>query len=531
MKHLQHILKQIEITIRAALPISVETWEKLLDLSDWDYQIVQAFITEVNIKIHENDLNFVYKKYDTKDLNKNKPKYDLFIACLKRDQNDLVLTDVANRLVIPKDITHKYFELWGMSVEVARNFAMQKALEFGAKKILFIDDDMIVENTALVKIWETMKITQKITVAANYQRKADYEITAHGRFFDLDSDLEYIKETDICAMGFTLIDLQKLTKLVPAPYFWIFLAPDGLWSMGEDAFFTKNLKEYTGEYPIVDMRPSVLHYDKIWKRLFGQRDKTVTYATNSIKSFNQFDYIRQPPIHPLVNICVPKRLETDHVATDFDRVLNLRGYKTEHTNIFGFNVDEARNQLATNSVKISSIYTFFVDNDVIIPEDGLVKLLEVMESDESIGMVVGDYLLKGKVPHSVHLQLDKTGKVTELNRIKDLKENIFDSNWLVGLGCALIRTSVFRQVQYPYFRCFSPKINKMGIDKTEDGGVNEDAYFTEQLFDNGYKIKIINDLKCIHVDYNSGNMYGYDEFSIEKYACYEWINRFKFVGI
>jgi hypothetical protein len=33
--------------------------------------------------------------------------------------------------------------------------------------------------------------------------------------------------------------------------------------MGEDAFFTKNLIEYTGEKPLIDFRPSVLHYDKI----------------------------------------------------------------------------------------------------------------------------------------------------------------------------------------------------------------------------------------------------------------------------
>jgi hypothetical protein len=32
--------------------------------------------------------------------------------------------------------------------------------------------------------------------------------------------------------------------------------------MGEDAFFTKNLIEYTNQYPVIDTRPSVLHYDK-----------------------------------------------------------------------------------------------------------------------------------------------------------------------------------------------------------------------------------------------------------------------------
>jgi hypothetical protein len=39
------------------------------------------------------------------------------------------------------------------------------------------------------------------------------------------------------------------------------------------------------------------------------------------------------------------------------------------------------------------------------------------------------------------------------------------------------------------------------------------------MFENGYKIKILRDLKCLHLDFNNGKMYGYDkEFDNEKYA-------------
>jgi len=440
------------------------------------------------------------------------------------------MTDVINRLVIPQGATYKYFEVWGMGVEQARNYAVQKALEFGSKYILFIDDDMIVENTALVKLWETINKTNKLVVSADYQKKAEYEVTAHGTFKDTDY-ADYIKETNLCAMGFALINLQELTKKVPAPYFWIFKAPDGLWAMGEDAFFTTNVEKYCNELPLIDFRISVLHYDKIWKRVFGKRDETVTYATNSIKDFTTFDHMRVPPQHPIINICIPKRLETDPVATNFDSLLCMRGYKCEYSSVHGLNVDQARNELATNSVKIGSKYTLFVDNDVILPETALVKMTEVLEKEPDVGMVVGDYLLKGKIPHSVHLQLDKEGVVTELNRIKNLPTE-FDSNWLVGLGCALIRTEVFRQVQYPYFMCISPKLKKVGIAFEEDGGVNEDAYFTEALFENGYKVRILNDVKCIHVDYKNAKMYSYDnEFIPSKYACFDWVKNIKYYGI
>lgn len=533
MNHLNELLKIIEIELRSGLKnFSKETWKELTNIADWDYRIVQAFITEVNLAIQANDLNFVYKRYIQELPIKNRIKHDLFIACLKRNQHELILTDVINRLIIPVGISYKYFEIWGMPVDKARNFAVQEAFKYGCEHILFIDDDMIVENTALVKLWETKEKTGRLIVSADYQKKADYEVTAHGSFKDTEYE-DYIKETDLCAMGFTLINIHEISKSVPAPYFWVFAAPDGLWEMGEDAFFTKNVKHYLNESPVIDFRPSILHYDKIWKRVFGKRNDSVTYASNSIKDFTTFDHMRVPPKHPLINICVPTRLEEDPIATNLDRLLCLRGYKTEFTRIFGLTVDQARNELATNSVKMGSEFTLFIDSDIIFPETGLIKMLEVMEADKNhdIGMVTGDYLLKGKIPHSAHLHLNEEGIVTELNRIPDLPDEV-DSNWLVGMGCALVRTKVFRQIQYPYFICMSTKLNRIGVALEDDGGVNEDAYFTENLFENGYKVKILNNLKCIHVSFRDKKMYGYDQkFDVNKYACFDWGNQLHYYNV
>ena len=531
MNHLQDVLKQIEIELRGDNKLSTDTWNKLSELSEWDFKICSGFITEVNLRIKQGAMDFVFKKYNVEQPYKNKIKKDLVIAMLKRDQRDTVLTDVLNRLVIPQKLTWESMEIWGMPVEQARNIASKKALEFGCKYLLFIDDDIVAENTALVKLFETMNITNKMVVAADYQKKADFEITAHGNFYDTETD--YIKETDLCAMGFTLMNIDEITKKVPFPLFWTFPAPDGYWSMGEDAFFTKNFIEYVNEKPIIDLRPSILHYDKTWKKCFGKRDKNVTYATQMINDFDQFERLRVAPEYPIINICIPRRTENDPIATNFNSLLNLRGYRNEFSYSAGLYIDEARNQLATNAVKIGSEFLLFVDNDIILPENGLVKMLEIMEDDidKEIGVVSGDYLLKGKIPHSAFLQLDDRGIVTELNRIKNLPK-IVESNWLIGLGCCLIRTEVFRQLRYPWFVCYSVDEKMKGVSDTDQGGVNEDAHFCELMFENGYKIKIINDLKCVHVDFEKKKMYGYDnQFDMDKYACYEWINKIEYISI
>jgi hypothetical protein len=96
----------------------------------------------------------------------------------------------------------------------------------------------------------------------------------------------------------------------------------------------------------------------------------------------------------------------------------------------------------------------------------------------------------------------------------------------------LIRTEVFRQLRYPWFTCYSQSHGAKGVFEDEEGGVNEDAHFSELMFENGYKIKILKDLKCIHVDYNNGKMYGYDkEFIMNRFAYQDWINKFEYISI
>lgn len=530
MKELQPLMKSVEIELRSNGKLSEITHSKLTELTDWQFRIMEGFMVEVNLAMSRKDPNYVFKKYDVdQHLKARTPRLDLLICLTKRNQHDLVLTDVVNRLMPAfkyPNVKWDTMEVWGMPIERARNFCIEKALERGAKKVLFIDDDMIIENTALNRLWDVQETTGAICVAGEYQKKAAYEITAHGNKIaeaDEDGKPSGYYSTDLCAMGFTLIDLQKLTAKVPAPYFWVFLAPDGLWSMGEDAFFTKNLIEHAGEYPLICTDVSILHYDKHWKKCFGKRNKDITYATEDINNFTTFDHIRVPPAHPLISIAIPGRTESDPVCTDLNRLVLDRGYKSTLLRVFGKNVDQARNELASQSVLNDSRYVLFIDDDIVMPRDAVSRMIEIMEKDEDeqIGAVTGDYLLKGIPAHSVHLQLDKEGIVTELSKL-DTPTRV-EANWLIGMGCCLVRTSVFRQIQWPWFLCHNLKENDAA-----QGGVNEDAHFTEMLLNNGYKIIIARDIKCMHLDTKTGVAYTFEkEVNLENYAYPPFINQFQ----
>ncbi len=316
MKHLIEIIKQVELDIRSSNQMSRDTLEKLTELNEWDYKIVQDAILRIRMFIQSGDPNFVYKYYENiiDDYSfykhKNYKPVDLLIACLRRDQFDTSMTDAYNRLYCPNEVSKDVLDIWGLPVTQARNLAVKEALKRNAKFLLFIDDDIVAPNNALVKLLDLQnQYPEHLVYAGEYYKKLpgiDKNISAH----DYDNNIRFdnrkdVRELDLCAMGFTLIDIDMVSQKVPFPLFWEFGAPDGYWSMGEDAFFTKNLFEYCKVKPLLDKSIKLLHYDKIWKRMYGERDKKLVYATNKIVDLDHFERLRVPEKYPHIGICIP----------------------------------------------------------------------------------------------------------------------------------------------------------------------------------------------------------------------------------
>ena len=517
MKHLVPIIKEVELDLRSSNKLSRSTLEKMSELSNWDLKIVQDAMLRVNIFMQSNNNNFVYKYYEDtiSDYNfyknSNYKPVDLIIASLRRDQSDTAMTDAANRLYIPNNISKDVFEIWGMLVTQARNLAVKEALKRNAKFLLFIDDDIVAPNNALLKLFELYsKYPDRLVYAGEYFKKIRPEVSAHDYDNEEFNGEESIRELDLCAMGFTLIDIDTVSQKVPFPLFWEFGAPDGYWSMGEDAFFTNNLIEYCKVKPLLDKSIKLLHYDKTWKQFYGERDKQVTYATNWIPDIEHFERLRVPPKYPHIGICIPRRTESSPLAVNLNNLPVLRGYRTSLFNITNLPVDEARTNLVQQCLKNNCDYVLFIDDDVVPPIDGLVKLIEHIEKDH-IDIISGDYPLKGDIIHSIHLQLDEDGMVNELERINH-KSNLIKNNWLIGLGFVLIDVNIFKQARPPWFLCHSKNPNNQN-------SVNEDAHFSELCHQNGFNIYIDRDIKCLHLDFENQKVYSFDEnYDPTKYA-------------
>lgn len=529
MENLIKLMKLLEIELRANQGdiVAKELWKKLTELSDWNYRIIQDFILRVRMAIKGGDYNFVFKLFESEFLKQNKSFFnnpvDIVIAILKRDKEDVALTDAWNRLLVPSGLQSKVIEIWGYQVTKARNIAVEQALKHQAKYLLFIDDDIIAPNNALIKLYNLMKKKKCLVTSGLYYKKissleAPFENTK-GQI-NISEKRPIQKASKLCGMGFCLIDVEQVTEKVPLPLFWEFGAPDGFWSMGEDAFFTQNLLEYTKSIPLVDTSIKCLHVDKQWKKFFGERDKDAVYASNIVDNLESFNRMRVPPKYPFILICIPTRNENDPVAVDLDNLLLYRGYRSELFRVWGLNVDEARNVCAEEALKRGADYLLFIDDDIIPPKDGLNKLLGVVENLDA-EVVSGNYYLKGKDGLSAHTQLNDDGVVTSISRIKNL-EDVFISNWLIGLGFCIINTNIFKQARKPWFQCYSKNKDQKDI--------NEDAHFCELCLDNGYKIYVNKDVECLHVDFIKQTIFGIMNTAIEYSTYSHLLNNFSLIN-
>jgi len=519
MKHLLPLMRKIEAHLRANQPLPPEVTEEIASLKPWDYEIIVDFMNRIDfykkqgkrelaVRMFERFTDERYRRYP--GAGPQHRTVDLVIATLRRDQLDPVLTDVWNRLPIPGGLRYEIVEIWGLPVTRARNFAVEQACRFGARYLLFIDDDVVAPVGGVYKLYETMQKTGAPVVAGNYFRKTEplrsAHVTSQGEITPERLKEGGIVEADrVVALGFALLDLEKIASKVPFPLFWEFVAPDGYWALGEDAFFTRNLMEYLGEPPIVDLDVWCLHYDKTWHRMFGERKPGEQYAINNeFLDSSRFERVRTPPRMPKVIICTPTRGPQDPIACKIDELKTLRGYATDFVRVHGLPVDEARNVLVQEALRREADYILFLDDDVVPPDDALVMLQEAIELP-GVDIVAGDYPLKGMPPSSVHTVIDRGrgGVVTELDRAEGLElhphnPDLVRVNWLVGMGFTLVKAEVFKQLRPPYFKCHAKH------PKNQNEGINEDAHFVELALEAGYGVWVHRKCRCLHVDFNNG---------------------------
>ena len=164
----------------------------------------------------------------------------------------------------------------------------------------------------------------------------------------------------------------------------------------------------------------------------------------------------------------------------FKSIYNLEmpeGVKTHFEFFFGYQVDQIRNLIAEWGKNYD--YTFWVDSDIILPKDALIKLYE---SNKDI--VSGVYMQRKHAKQILELY-NEAGNIPH----NELEHGLMEVRGC-GFGCVLVKGNVFNEMEYPHFK-YKSALN-------HDHTYSEDVYFCDRAREKGFKIWADTTLICEH---------------------------------
>ena len=181
--------------------------------------------------------------------------------------------------------------------------------------------------------------------------------------------------------------------------------------------------------------------------------------------------------------------------------LNVSGHDVAFEFVRGYDCATARNKIARLALDRGADYVMMVDNDVVLPHDALVNLL-----DDPQDVCLGYYahrdtdniyrgrtcvckLLTGEGVRYKNYPLESEYTAQEIAALKakgEYKVRIHGG----GMGCALIKTEVFNRTKYPWYDWAN----------YENGGLlSEDLYFCENCRKNSIQIYTDTLVNCGHL--------------------------------
>ncbi len=164
-------------------------------------------------------------------------------------------------------------------------------------------------------------------------------------------------------------------------------------------------------------------------------------------------------------------------------------------------IAEARNWFAENAINHAAKYMFFWDEDVLVPAHALRELMYVADNWKNVAVVGGIYCLKSERPEPLVFKGTGTGPYWDWK-----VGEVFEAT-AVGMGCTLIRTEVFKDLEPPWFKTVDDLTPH--LDNIPSGEMwTEDLYFCRKVTDTKkWKIIAHGGLVMPHVDVRTGKYY------------------------
>ena len=183
--------------------------------------------------------------------------------------------------------------------------------------------------------------------------------------------------------------------------------------------------------------------------------------------------------------------------------LNVMDHDVLFEFVRGYDCATARNRIAQMALDKETDYVLMVDNDVVLPKDALLNLLET-PVDVCLGYYAhrdGDNRYRGRScvcklydeNGNKHFNYPLESEYTA-DELKELKDN---GQFRVqihggGMGCAMIKTDVFNRIKYPWYYWVNYANEHRGV-------LSEDLYFCEECRKRSIPIYADTRVNCGHI--------------------------------
>ena len=155
--------------------------------------------------------------------------------------------------------------------------------------------------------------------------------------------------------------------------------------------------------------------------------------------------------------------------------------------IKGYDCARARNLIAKESIQYKFDYVLMVDSDIVLPSSTLAMLLSSQKD-----IILGWYPRKRTTTGQTELFALGQKDFTDSNNIniKDISGSDPIEIKGGGMGCALIKTTVFSALEYPWFKY---------VEYADGAVLSEDNYFCSDASRHGFHIYYHPAVRCGHV--------------------------------
>lgn len=160
----------------------------------------------------------------------------------------------------------------------------------------------------------------------------------------------------------------------------------------------------------------------------------------------------------LIAIPTDKIIESETFKSIYN-MIKPEGYQVNFEVFTGYDIDEIRNTIVTYTIENNFDYLFCVDHDIIFESDTLFRLLS-----HDVEMISGIYRQRLE-EHIIELY------DCYYENIKKIPDAVFDVG-ACGFGCVLIKTSLLKAMNHPYFEY------KHSLDHRNT--ISEDVYFCKK---------------------------------------------------